>query len=132
MDDYYDSHDGTRHVRVTEPGFTCVADVRNYLRTYFTDSYINERYSGLIDSDSPVLADITTSTDSTPRLYSRYSPKGCGFQWTGKEPTIEKQTDDMYTILAEYDDYGAAETMAIILVRDTDGTWKINMVTFGL
>lgn len=131
MDDYYDGDNGVRHVKVTEPGFACVADVRNYLRTYLTDSYISERYSGLIDSDSPMLSDFSSSSDSTPQLYSVYSPKGCGFQWTGKVPTIEKKTDDMYIIFAECDDYGVTGMIEILIVRDTDGRWKINMIIFG-
>lgn len=131
-DDYYDDHNGEQRIRVTEPGFTCVADVRNYMRAYLTDSFIAERYYNLLDSESPMLVEITTSTDPVPRLYSKNTPKGCGFQWTTRELTIEKQTDDMYTILAEYDNYGGLETMAIIVIRDTDGSWKINNVTFGL
>ncbi len=136
--DYFDSHDGSRCYRITEPGFSCVADVRNYMTTYLTDSYIANRYAGLLDTDTPFLVDITTDNDPTPHLYWRCPPKscgaqkGCGFQWTGKEPIIEKQTDDMYTILAEYDNYGSPETMAMIIIPDTDGTWKINMITFGL
>ncbi len=33
-EDNFDDHDGNQRIRVTEPGFTCVADVRNYMRTY--------------------------------------------------------------------------------------------------
>lgn len=128
MDDFFDDHNGVRHVKVSEPGFTCVADVRNYLRSYLTDSYIDKRYSGLLDTDSPMLSDITVSTDTKPQLYSRYSPKSCGFQWTGKAPTIEKKSDDMYVIRAERDNYGAVENTVILIVRDTDGTWKIDSV----
>lgn len=79
-----------------------------------------------------MLVDITTSTDSVPRLYSKNTPKGCGFQWTTRGLTIEKQTDKMYTILAEYDNYGATETLAIIVIPDSDGLWKISSVSFGL
>lgn len=131
MNDYYDDDNGVRRVKVTEPGFACVADVRNYLRTYLTDSYISERYSGLVDSDSPMLSDFSSSSDSTPKLYSVYSPKSCGFQWTGKVPTIEKKTDDMYIIFAQCDDYGVTGMIEILVVRDTDGIWKINMIIFG-
>lgn len=116
--------------RVTEQGFNTTQDVADYMKKYMTQSYIAERYSGLLGNYDPVLTDIDMG--GWYALYTRYCPKACGFQWTGKESVIEKHTDDMYTILAEYYNFGVVDTMTIEIIRDTDGNLKINMVTFGL
>lgn len=114
--------------RVTEPGFNTRDDVIAYMNKYLTKSYIDERYSGFFANDDPILID--ADMGGWDALYTRFVPKACGFAWSGA-PAIEKQTDDMYTILAPYNDFGVTDTLAISIIRDADGIWKIDMITYG-
>jgi hypothetical protein len=47
------------------------------------------------------------------------------------EPNIEKTSEDGYSILADYDNFGAKET-ADIRIINVNGNWKICGISFGL
>lgn len=114
--------------RVTEPGFNTKDDVIAYMNKYLTQSFVSERYSGFFGNHDPILID--ADMGGWDALYMRFVPKACGFAWSGA-PAIEKQTDDMYTILSPYDNFGATDTLAVSIIRDTDGSWKIDTITYG-
>jgi len=63
-------------------------------------------------------------------LYMKDSAKGF-YIFSDAEPNIEKTFEEGYSILAEYDNFGAKETADIRIVN-VNGTWKICGISFGL
>lgn len=121
----YTDENGNTFAKVTRTQFSDTSDLREYMESYLTDSFLNDRYSGILGTDDPIYIDIDGM------LYGKTDAKGGGFPWTDTPLKIENVTGSSFNILAEYDNYGASETMSIEVVMD-DGRWKINWVTFGL
>lgn len=119
--------DGRQFAKVSAQ-FTDTADLDEYMRSYFTDSLIESRYSGIIGGDEPYYIDIDGE------LYGYVTAKGCGFQWIMEdgEPVVELKdsADDNYTITTKFDDYGAETEMEVNIVKD-NGCWKINSLSYG-
>lgn len=105
--------------------FTSTAQLRQYLEENLTESFLNDRYSGILGTDTP------RYIDHDGMVYVRTDIRSGGFSRTDTPIKIENITDSSFTILAEYDNFGAAETMGIDVVKD-HGSWKINNVAFGL
>ena len=101
------------------------SDVREYMNDFMTTEFIAERYSSILDVAEPMCIDVNDE------LYIKNEPKSGGFSFSDTDPTIEKNFEDGYSILAAYDNFGAEETMDIRVIND-DGIWKICGVTFGL
>lgn len=121
----YTDKNGNTFAKVAGTQFANTADLREYMESYLTDLFLNDRYSGILGTDSPIYIDVNGM------LYGKTDARGGGFSWTDTPLKIENVTDSSFHILAEYDNYGASETMSIEVVMD-DGSWKINWVTFGL
>ena len=119
--------DGRQFAKVSAQ-FTDTADLDEYMRSYLTDSFIENRYSGILGGDEPYYIDIDGE------LYGYVTAKGCGFQWIMEdgEPVVELKdpADDNYTITTKFDDYGAETEMEIKIVRD-NGYWKIDSISYG-
>lgn len=124
-DTAFTDDNGDTFAQVAKTQFSDTADLREFMESCLTEDFISERYSGILDTDEPLYIDVDGI------LYGKQSPKGGGFYWTNSEPVIENITDSSFNILAEYDNYGASETMSIEVVM-SNGSWKINWVTFGL
>lgn len=120
----YTDESGNTFAKVTGTQFSDTYDLREYMESYLTDLFLNDRYSGILGTDNPTYIDVDGM------LYGKTDAKGGGFSWTDTPLKIENVTDSSFNILAEYDNYGASETMSIEVVMD-DGCWKINWVTFG-
>lgn len=124
-DTAFTDDNGDTFAQVAKTQFSDTADLREFMESCLTEDFISERYSGILDTDEPLYIDVDGI------LYGKQSPKGGGLYWTNSEPVIENITDSSFNILAEYDNYGASETMSIEVVM-SNGSWKINWVTFGL
>lgn len=114
----------TAYYKVTDSDFANTADIRCYEEMYLTQDMISERYSALVDGDSPIYI------DADDGLYMKDSAKGF-YLFSDAEPKIEKTFENGYSILAEYDDFGEKETADIRIVN-VNGTWKICGISFGL
>ncbi len=115
---------GTDYYKVTDSDFSNIAEIRCYEDKYLTQDIISERYSALVDGDSPIFI------DSDDKLYMKNSAKGF-YIFSDAEPNIEKTSEDGYSILADYDNFGAKET-ADIRIINVNGNWKICGISFGL
>ena len=120
----HQSDNGAVYYRYTGKEFVAVQDVRALLNKSMTADFVAERYASLLEGDQPICLDVEGA------LYVQYRPKGGGFAFTETEPLIEKTSEDGYSILAEYDDYGKLTTLEIRLVLQ-DGQYLISGVTFG-
>ena len=123
-DSEYTDADGNIYHKVTDSEFGSTADLREYMNTYLTQEMIEERYLGILDGEQPMCIDVEGE------LYIKYASRGGGFAFSDIEPVIEKSSEDGYSILTEYDNYGALETMDIG-VRKEDGVYKIYNIVFG-
>ena len=115
---------GIVYYKVTDTDFANTAEIRSYVEKYLTQNTISERYSVLVDGDSPIY------TDADNGLYMKDSAKGF-YIFSDTELNIEKSFEDGYSILAGYDNFGAKETADIRIVN-VNGTWKICGISFGL
>lgn len=123
MDDNFTDESGQLYVKVTESGFNSIADVESYIRSYMTDNCINNGYSGLIDKNSGKFIETENG------LYIRYAPKAAAFDLTDKI-AIRKPDDDMYTVIAFYDNYGVLSTIDVNFVYEGDN-WKIDSLKYN-
>ena len=117
---------GTTYYKVTSTQFTSTEDIRSYMNGYLTQDFIHERYSTLLDGDTPLYI------DNDGALFVRGMARGCGFAFTDKEPVVEHSSEDGYTILAEYDNYGAMDTLAVLVTQNEGGDWVIYGLSFGM
>lgn len=115
---------GTAYYRVTDTDFANTAEIRSYVEKYLTQNTISERYSVLVDGDSPIY------TDADNGLYMKDSAKSF-YIFSDAEPKIEKTFEEGYSLLAEYDNFGEKETADIRIVN-VNGAWKICGISFGL
>lgn len=115
---------GTVYHKVTVSDFTDTASIRSYEEMYLTQDMINERYSNIVDGDSPAFI------DAEDGLYMKDSARGF-YIFSDTEPKIEKTSEEGYSILAEYDNFGETTT-ADIRIINVDGTWKISGISFGI
>lgn len=117
--------DGRQFAKVSAQ-FTDTADLDEYMRSYLTDSFIESRYSGILGGDEPYYIDIDGE------LYGYVTAKGCGFQWIMEdgEPVVEitDSSEDSFTAVAKYDDFGAESEMTINVKMD-NGSWKIDSIS---
>lgn len=114
----------TIYYKVVDSDFTNTSDIREYAEKYLTKDMISERYSNIIDGDSPIFI------DTNDGLYMRDCAKG--FYWfSDTELGIERTSEEGYSILAEYDNFGEKE-MADIRISNVNGTWKICGISWGL
>lgn len=117
--------DGRQFAKVSAQ-FTDTADLDEYMRSYLTDSFIKSRYSGILGGDEPYYIDIDGE------LYGYVTAKGCGFQWIMEdgEPVVEitDSSEDSFTAVAKYDDFGAESEMTINVKMD-NGSWKIDSIS---
>lgn len=117
--------DGRQFAKVSAQ-FTDTADLDEYMRSYLTDSFIESRYSGILGSDEPYYINIDGE------LYGYVTAKGCGFQWIMEdgEPVVEitDSSEDSFTAVAKYDDFGAESEMTINVKMD-NGSWKIDSIS---
>lgn len=117
--------DGRQFAKVSAQ-FTDTADLDGYMRSYLTDSFIESRYSGILGGDEPYYIDIDGE------LYGYVTAKGCGFQWIMEdgEPVVEitDSSEDSFTAVAKYDDFGAESEMTINVKMD-NGSWKIDSIS---
>ena len=111
----YKNDDGEIYYKAEIPNFENTADLREFMNNYLTDDFIGERYSFILDGNSPFCIDIGNT------LFIKYMPRGGGFAFTDKEPSVEKISDDKYQIIAEHDNYGTVENMRIDVVKDNGG-----------
>lgn len=116
---------GVLYYKVTSTQFAGTEDVRNYMNRYLTEDFINERYVDMLGGDAPVCI------DNDGALFIKDSAKGGGFAFADKDPVIEKTSEDSYSILAEYDNYGTTDCLDI-RVMQKDGGWKISGFSFGM
>ncbi len=121
----YSNESGSEYYQIPKTQFTSTSDVREYMNDFMTTEFIAERYSSILDVAEPMCIDVNDE------LYIKNEPKSGGFSFSDTDPTIEKNFEDGYSILAAYDNFGAEETMDIRVIND-DGIWKICGVTFGL
>ena len=121
----YEDEKGYRYHPVTDPDFKTVADLENYINRYLTKSFINERYSAITGTDVPEYIDV----DGV--LYVIEAGKGAGFDFLEADPDIEKTSENGYTIMANYDNFGVLDTLAIMIEKE-DGRWKINGISYGM
>ncbi len=115
---------GTVYYKVNDTNFASAEDIRRYEEKYLTQDMISERYVAVVDGDTPIY------TDEDNVLYMKDSAKGF-YIFSDAEPNIEKTFEEGYSILAEYDNFGAKETADIRIVN-VNGTWKICGISFGL
>lgn len=114
----------TAYYKVTDTDFANTKDIRCYEEKYLTQDMISERYSYIVDGDTPIY------TDADDGLYMKDSAKGF-YRFSDANPNIEKTFEEGYSILAEYDNFGKKETVDIRIVN-VNGTWKICGISFGL
>ena len=115
---------GTAYHKVTDDCFVDTAAIRAYEEKYLTQDIIAERYTAILGGDAPIYL------DADDGLYMKDSAKGFYiFSDTGM--TVEKTSEEGYSILAGYDNYGATETADIRIVN-ANGTWKICGLSLGL
>ena len=117
------SDNGTVYYRVTQSGFSGTADIAAFEGKYFTQSMINERYSNIISGDTPIFI------DAEGELYMQNSARGF-YILNSNAPKIEKSSENGYSILVEFDDFGGMST-ADIRVANENGSWKVNGISFG-
>jgi hypothetical protein len=115
---------GIAYYKVTDTDFASTEDIRRYEKKYLTNDMISERYSAVVDGDTPIYADTENG------LCMKDSAKGF-YIFSDTEPNIEKTSEEGYSILADYDNFGAKET-ADIRIINVNGTWKICGISFGL
>ena len=115
---------GIVYYKVTDTDFANTAEIRSYVEKYLTQNTISERYSVLVDGDSPIY------TDADNGLYMKDSAKSF-YIFSDAEPKIEKTFEEGYSLLAEYDNFGEKETADIRIVN-VNGAWKICGISFGL
>ena len=115
---------GIAYYKVTGSDFASTEDIRRYEKKYLTNDMISERYSAVVDGDTPIYADTENG------LCMKDSAKGF-YIFSDTEPNIEKSSEEGYSILADYDNFGAKETADIRIVN-VNGTWKICGISFGL
>lgn len=118
----FTNHDGQEMVRITDSRFTCVDDVRSFVKNYATGDYLEfwEKYalSGYFD-------DITFGNSDDVYLYVLYNPKSCGYDWTDSDPVIRQTDDNLAEISADYYDFGAVSTLTFWAQKDSDGEWRV-------
>ena len=114
----------TTYYKVTDTDFANTNDIRCYEEKYLTQDMISERYTAVVDGDTPIYA------DADDGLYMKDSAKGF-YIFSDTELNIEKSFEDGYSILAGYDNFGETETADIRIVN-VNGTWKICGISFGL
>lgn len=117
------NENGDEYRKVLDKRFSNTADLRDYMERNLTDNLIKKRYSGILDTDSPRYQEIDGE------LYGKYAPIGCGFPWKEDAPKISGVSEKGFTIVAEYDNYGAVDSMTIHAVRDGE-QWKIDSLDF--
>lgn len=115
---------GISYYKVTDPDFANTEDIRRYEEKYLTQDMISERYTAVVDGDTPIYA------DAENRLCMKDSAKGF-YIFSDTELNIEKSFEDGYSILAGYDNFGETETADIRIVN-VNGIWKICGISFGL
>ena len=114
---------GTAYHKVEDPAFATTAAIRSYAEQYLTEEMIAERYSALVGGDQPIYL------DGDDGLYMKDDAKGF-YIFSDAAPGIEKTSEEGYSILASFDDFGQAETADIRVVNE-NGTWKISGISFG-
>lgn len=118
--------DGRQFAKVSAQ-FTDTADLDEYMRSYFTDSLINSRYSGILGGDEPYYIDIDGE------LYGYVTAKGCGYAWIleNDEPviSIKDATDSSFTAVTKFDDFGGESEMELNIISD-NGLWKISSIYY--
>ena len=119
----YTSENGTVYYKVAGSGFTSTADIRTFMEKYLSPELIADRYSSIIGGDSPLYI------DAEGALYMQNNARGGGFSFKDTEPVIKSEADGKYSIIADYDDYGAVSTLEIAVSKHADG-WKIDFLTF--
>ena len=115
---------GISYYKVTDPDFANTEGIRRYEEKYLTQDMISERYTAVVDGDTPIYADAENG------LCMKDSAKGF-YIFSDTEPNIEKTSEEGYSILADYDNFGAKETADIRIVN-VNGIWKICGISFGL
>ncbi|WP_297959026.1 hypothetical protein [uncultured Ruminococcus sp.] len=119
----YTSESGINYYKVTESGFTGTADIKAIQDSYISQNMINERYSYLIGGESPFYIDVEGA------LYMQNYARGFYiFQETA--PKIEKTSENGWSILADFDNFGGIDTADIRVVNE-NGTWKADSISFG-
>lgn len=114
---------GTAYYKVTSADFANTSEIISYENRYLTQDIIADRYSSIIDGDSPVYIDIDDE------LCMKDSAKGF-YIFSEAGLTIEKSFEEGCSLLAEYDNFGAKETADIRIVNE-NGTWKICGISLG-
>lgn len=122
----YVNGNGATYTRVANTQFSSTADLKEYMESYLTDEMINDRYSAILGTDTPLYI------DHDGELYGIDAPKAGGFAWTNENTKLLDETDSSFTIIAEYDNFGVTDTLAIQVVKDDDGNWKTNSFSYGL
>ena len=120
----YSIDEATNYYKVVETQFNKTDDIRTFMNNYMTKEMIENRYLNILDGEQPMCIDIDGE------LYIKDYPIGGGFAFSESEPQIEKTSEEGYSILAEYDNYGALECMDIGIKKE-EGKWKIYNITFG-
>lgn len=122
------SHDNFNYcVLVTDESFQSVDDIRNYMHRYMTDSFIEKYHSTLTDGENPVYFNAAEDEDPQQRLFCKYRRRSDPLVWCKDTvPTIEKQSDDVYIINAEYYGITGKNILKIKVVRDYDGAFRID------
>lgn len=119
----YTDDNGEVYFKTDNPDFKSTGDIQALMDRCMTEKFISQRYSFMLGSDSPMFI------DADGGLYIKYAPRGGGFAFTDKEPTVQKISDDKYLVLAKYDDCGAPNVLQIEVVRDASG-YKIDNIAF--
>lgn len=117
----YTAEDGTVYRKSLDSEFTTVDDVRSYITTYMTDTFISSQYSDLYVSEKPQCIDV----DGV--LYIKYSPMGCRYSFYQDDPDITP-TETGCAVVVKNNNYGAEELVVIEAVKENGG-WKINAVS---
>lgn len=120
-DNDFVEYNGRSFRKVLDKNYSSKQDIDNFVASYMTGTS-KDYFSFLTNGEKSVFEEIDGE------LYVANEGRGCGFLWIENDGTydftIEDSSNNGFTIMADYEDYGAISCAEVNVVND-NGFWKI-------
>ncbi len=117
--DKYTDEIGYEFYRVVDSRFSSVADLDAYLNKYLTEKMRKKQFSYIIDDERSLYI------EHDGKLYVCSGGRGCGFEWLDNPAKISAVSENGFTAVKEYDEFGNKAEIELQIVNTGEG-WKID------
>lgn len=121
--DKYTDEIGYEFYRAIDSRFSSVADLDAYLNKYLTENMRKKQFSYIIDDERSLYI------DHDGKLYVCSGGRGCGFEWLDSPAKISDVSENGFTAVKEYDEFGNKSKIELQIVNTGEG-WKIDSFVY--